>query len=89
MFSQSHLWPCSKDGSPPWQVPPTMMDRDSHNIKNIKKCVIGEGCKIHETAKLFNCIILRNVTIMENAVLEASVLISKEILHAYLLVFSP
>jgi hypothetical protein len=47
-----------------------MMDRDKHNTKNLKKCVVGEGCKIHETAKLTNCIVMRNVTVMENAVLE-------------------
>ena len=46
------------------------MDRDKHNTKNLKKCVVGEGCKIHETAKLSNCIVMRNVTVMENAVLE-------------------
>ena len=46
------------------------MDRDKHNTKNLKKCVVGEGCKIHETAKLANCIVMRNVTVMENAVLE-------------------
>jgi ADP-glucose pyrophosphorylase len=47
-----------------------MMDKDKHNLKNVKKCVVGEGCKIHESAKLTNCIVMRNVTIMENAVLE-------------------
>ena len=63
-------WLFSKDGSLDWNVPPTIMDRDKHNTKNLKKCVVGEGCKIHETAKLANCIVMRNVTVTENAVLE-------------------
>jgi ADP-glucose pyrophosphorylase len=50
-----------------------MMDKDKHNTKNLKKCVIGEGCKIHESAKLTGCIVMRNVSVLENAVLEASV----------------
>jgi hypothetical protein len=89
MFSQSHLRPCSKDGSPNWVVPETIMDLVYRRTKKIQKCVIGEGCQIHETAKLTNCIILRNVIIMENAVLEASLLISTTILHAYPLFFLP
>lgn len=63
---------CSKDGSPDWNVPPTMMDKDKHNTKNLKKCVVGEGCKIHESAKLTNCIVMRNVSVMENVVLEVT-----------------
>lgn len=71
-----------KDGSADWNVPPTMMDRDNHNTKNLKKCVIGEGCKIHETAKLTNCIVMRNVSIMENVVLENCILCDYSVVRA-------
>ena len=63
---------CSKDGSPEWNVPPTMMDKDKHNTKNLKKCVVGEGCSIDDSAKLTNCIVMRNVNIMANVVLEVT-----------------
>jgi ADP-glucose pyrophosphorylase len=62
-----------------------MMDRDNHNTKNLKKCVIGEGCKIHETAKLTNCIVMRNVSIMENVVLEARPVDKELFVHYHLL----
>jgi hypothetical protein len=81
-LSQYDVWSCSKDGSPDWNIPPTTMDRDKHNNKNLKKCVVGEGCKIHETAKLTNCIVMRNVSVMENAVLEASFVVCKRSMYA-------
>ena len=71
---KTSLFARSKDGSPDWNVPPTMMDKDKHNLKNVKRCVVGEGCKIHESAKLTNCIVMRNVTVMENAVLDVGIL---------------
>ena len=49
-----------------------MMDKDKHNTRNLKKCVVGEGCSIDDSAKLTNCIVMRNVNIMANVVLEVT-----------------